>query len=250
MRFNENRIKIKNIDIHYLREGSGKPLLLIHGGNSDAYSAWEKNISYLSEKREVFSINLPGFGKSEKPKLNYNSEFFVEVIDEFTKKFGVENCSVIGNSMGGALSFAFAAYSDYVDKVVLVNSYGINKSYKYIQKPIYVLLNIPFLINNLGWGLQQLIDKHWIEWAFFKWLKNDWGWKKLKTNLIDLEGKIKSPILVIYGKNDFIIPHKVTKKICLELENCVFKSIEGSGHLPQREKPKEFNKIVYDFLED
>ncbi|PTD94857.1 hypothetical protein C9439_00500 [archaeon SCG-AAA382B04] len=167
MKFKEKCLNINDTNIHYLQEGGGEPVILIHGGNSTAYSAWKHNISSLSENAKIFSIDLPGYGKSDKPKLNYTTEKFVEFIEEFTEKKDLRNYTLIGNSMGGAIAFTLAAKSENVKKLVLVDSYGLNKRYRYIQKPVYLFLNIPYLIEGIGWNLQKLIDKHWVEWAFF-----------------------------------------------------------------------------------
>ncbi|PTD94856.1 hypothetical protein C9439_00495 [archaeon SCG-AAA382B04] len=83
---------------------------------------------------------------------------------------------------------------------------------------------------------------------FFKWLKNDWGSNKLKTNIIDLKDQIESPTLVIYGKKDRIVPFESSKNTCKLLKDCEFTPMERCGHLPQKNKPTKFNKIIKDFL--
>lgn len=246
----EEYLELGECKIHYYRRGEGEPIILLHGGGLNAYSAWKDSLTSLSTEGGVYAIDLPGFGESDKPKLNYNTEFFTNLLEDFLNKKGLENVTVVGNSMGGAFAFSLAAETDMVNKLVLVNSYGLSKRFRYYQEPIFILLNIPFVIEEIGWSLQQLVNKHWIEWAFFKWLKTDWGWNKIRTNIIDVKEKIKAPILIVHGSKDLIISSRVAERVCSELNKCKLELMEGCRHRPQKELPNEFNQIVKSFLSE
>ncbi|MEQ8425283.1 MAG: alpha/beta fold hydrolase, partial [Cyclobacteriaceae bacterium] len=70
--FNSKFIQIEGFNIHYIEEGQGKPILLIHGNPTSSY-LWRNLIGSLSQKtsRRVIAIDLLGFGLSDKPNINY-----------------------------------------------------------------------------------------------------------------------------------------------------------------------------------
>ena len=72
--------------IHYRIQGSGPPLLLIHGiGNGASSYEWRKNIPYLSKNFTVYAIDLIGYGLSAKPKFTYTAFLYVQLINDFIK---------------------------------------------------------------------------------------------------------------------------------------------------------------------
>src|SRR6185436_5517037 len=110
--------------IHYLEAGSGPVVILLHGlGGSTAN--WAPTIAPLAMKYRVLVPDQIGFGKSDKPMLNYRVSTLVDFLDGFYKQVGVQKASLVGNSLGGFTAAAFAiAHPDKVDKLVLVDAAG------------------------------------------------------------------------------------------------------------------------------
>src|ERR1044071_758765 len=110
--------------IQYVEAGSGPKVILLHGlGGS--WQSWHFNIAALAEKYHVVVPDQIGFGKSDKPFVNYRIRTYVDFLDQFCKQLKVERASLIGNSMGGWIAAAFtAAFPDRVDKLVLVDAAG------------------------------------------------------------------------------------------------------------------------------
>src|SRR6476660_5826672 len=110
--------------IHYLEAGSGPNLILVHGLGGSS-QVWGFNIGPLAEKYHVFVPDQIGFGKSDKPLVNYRIRTYVDFLDQFCKQLKIERASLVGNSMGGWIATAFtAAFPDRVDKLVLVDAAG------------------------------------------------------------------------------------------------------------------------------
>ena len=109
--------------IYYTKKGKGKPLLLIHDLTtySSAYE-WNKVIEHLSKNYTVFSIDLLGCGRSDKPNLTYTNYMYVQLITDFIKHVIGDKTDVIATGESG--SFVLAACQNdnsIVNQIVLVN---------------------------------------------------------------------------------------------------------------------------------
>ncbi len=75
-----------NGNIYYEKHGSGEPILLIHDLNPVASGLeWKKVAQILSESRTVYAVDLPGCGRSEKPKTTYVNYLYVQFVNDFIK---------------------------------------------------------------------------------------------------------------------------------------------------------------------
>src|SRR5262249_48861495 len=110
--------------IRYVEAGNGPVVILLHGLGGDA-SNWSSTIGPLSQSYRVLAPDQIGFGKSDKPMINYRVATLVDFLDGFYKKVGVQKASLVGNSLGGFTAAAFAlAHPEKVEKLVLVDAAG------------------------------------------------------------------------------------------------------------------------------
>ena len=121
-------IKVKGINTRYWEKGNeGTDLILIHGIGS-YMETWENNVEFFSQNHRVFVLDLPGFGRSDKPDVQYSFPYFTQFVLDFMDAQGIERASLVGNSMGGGISQHVAIQApDRVTKLVLVNSTGFSK---------------------------------------------------------------------------------------------------------------------------
>src|ERR1044072_7934063 len=110
--------------IHYIEAGSGPTVILLHGLGGST-QVWQFNIAALAEKYHVVVSAKIGFGKSDKPLVNYRIRTYVAFLDQFCKQLKIEHATLVGNSMGGWIAAMFtASFPDRVDKLVLVDAAG------------------------------------------------------------------------------------------------------------------------------
>lgn len=114
--------------IYYVRAGEKHPqrppLLLVHGFGAST-DHWRKNITGLSTDFEVFAIDLLGFGRSTKAKLQYGGDVWRDQLHDFISEVIGQKTILAGNSLGGYACLSVAAqYSDSAAGVVLLNSAG------------------------------------------------------------------------------------------------------------------------------
>ncbi|MBE9205696.1 alpha/beta fold hydrolase [Nostoc sp. LEGE 06077] len=114
--------------VYYVRAGKSHPqrppLLLVHGFGAST-DHWRKNINGLEQDFEVFAIDLLGFGRSAKPKLQYSGDLWRDQLHDFINEVIGRKAILAGNSLGGYGCLCVAAqYPESVAGVVLLNSAG------------------------------------------------------------------------------------------------------------------------------
>ena len=115
-------------NVYYVRAGEKQtqrpPLLLVHGFGAST-DHWRKNITRLCQDFEVFAIDLLGFGRSAKPKLQYSGDLWRDQLHDFIKEVIGQKAVLAGNSLGGYASLCVAAQRpDSAAGLVLLNSAG------------------------------------------------------------------------------------------------------------------------------
>ena len=100
------------LHLHYLDEGAGPVVLWLHGSGPGAsgFSNFKGNYPQLvaAGYRNIV-LDLPGFGRSDKPEdVQYNLDFFVDCVAAFLECIGVRRCTLLGNSLGGAIALGLA----------------------------------------------------------------------------------------------------------------------------------------------
>ncbi|AFZ03369.1 alpha/beta fold hydrolase [Calothrix sp. PCC 6303] len=115
-------------NIYYVKAGNKHaqrpPLLLVHGFGAST-DHWRKNITGLSEDFEVYAIDLLGYGRSAKPKLQYCGDLWRDQLYDFITEVIGEKAVIAGNSLGGYASLCLAAqFPDAAAGLVLLNSAG------------------------------------------------------------------------------------------------------------------------------
>ena len=94
-------------EMHYLEQGKGPAVVLVHGSGPGAngYSNFKRNIGPIAEAGyRVLVPDMIGFGWSSKPDIDYPLDLFVTTLLEFLDQVGVKRCTLVGNSLGGAIS--------------------------------------------------------------------------------------------------------------------------------------------------
>lgn len=248
--------------IHYLEAGTGPVVILLHGLGGSS-SNWASTIGPLSQKYRVIVPDQIGFGRSDKPMLNYRVATLVDFLNGLYKELKIERASLVGNSLGGFTAAAFAlAYPQKVDRIVLVDAAGFA-----LPKDAD-----PRLLNALNpstrEGVKQIMSLVFYNKALFA---NDAAVDALFAQKIAagdgytvqrfiesiargedvLDGKlgaIKHPTLIVWGREDELTPLAMGERFKKELPNSELLIIEKCGHVPQMEKASEFNAAVMKFL--
>jgi 2-hydroxy-6-oxonona-2,4-dienedioate hydrolase len=248
--------------IQYVDVGTGPVVVLLHGlgGNS---SNWFLNFGALSAKFRVIAPDQIGFGRSDKPLINYRVGTYVDFLDKFLEGLNVERASLVGNSMGGWIAALYALkYPKRVERIVLADAAGfappkdfdlstlsgLNPSTREQVRYLMNLISVnPAVKTDAavdailaariaagdGYTIQSLVES-------------------IYRNEDMLDGKlaaIKQPTLIIWGREDGLTPlAREGEKYRKEMPSAQFVVFDQCGHVPQAEKSAEFNAAVLKFL--
>jgi pimeloyl-ACP methyl ester carboxylesterase len=248
--------------IHYLEAGAGPVVILLHGLGGDT-SNWAPTIGPLAEKYRVIVPDQIGFGKSDKPFLNYRVATLVDFLDGFYKELKIERASLVGNSLGGFTAAAFAlAHPEKVERLVLVDAAGfavpkdadmrvlgaLNPS---TREDVRRILPLVFYNKQL-FGSEAVIEQFFARrvtagdgYTIQRFIESIVRGEDLLDNRLD---KIKQPTLIVWGREDGLTPMSMAERFNKEIAGSQLVVIEKCGHVPQLERAAEFNAAVLKFL--
>ena len=247
--------------IHYVEAGSGPTVILLHGLGGST-QVWQFNIGPLAEKFHVVVPDQIGFGKSDKPLVNYRIRTYVDFLDQFCKQLKIERATLVGNSMGGWIAAAFtAAFPDRVDKLVLVDAAGYTPP-KDLDTRTFFGLN-----PTTREGMKVLVAKVFYNKAFQTDAAIDtaiaariaagdgFTIKSITESIIrgedfldDAVKTIKRPTLIVWGREDGLVPLADGERFQKDIAASKMVVFDQCGHVPNLEKPGEFNAAVIRFL--
>ncbi len=257
-------IKTAEIDgnkIRYFEKGVSKDtLLLLHGLGASA-ERWEDVIPLFAKKFRVIVPDLIGFGYSDKPIVDYTTDYFAEFISKFVDKVGLERLNIIGSSLGGQIA-AESIINQNLDvaKLVLVSPSGIMKHSTpalntYISAALYpnnesalnafqTMSDRKKIDEKIVSGFVERMQLPNAKMAFMSTLLGLSNSQKI-TEKLQL---ITIPTLIVWGENDPVIPIEYAQSFISGINDCRFYKMLGCGHTPYAEEPDTFFQIVSDFL--
>jgi len=93
--------------MHYVEEGSGDPVLFLHGNPTSSY-LWRNVIPHVSPVGRCIAPDLIGMGKSDKPDIEYRFVDHAKYVDGFIESLGLRNITLVIHDWGSALGFHYA----------------------------------------------------------------------------------------------------------------------------------------------
>jgi haloalkane dehalogenase len=106
-RFTPHYVEVYGCRMHYIEEGSGETILLLHGNPSWSY-CWRNIVPHLSSLGRCIAPDLIGYGRSDKPPIQYLWFDHVRYLETFISKMGLENITLVLHDQGSALGFHYA----------------------------------------------------------------------------------------------------------------------------------------------
>lgn len=250
------QITIDNIDINYLDEGEGAPVLLLHGWGSscDVYRGF---INTLKGRCRLVAPDFPGCGKSGTMSEPWTLETYADFVLKFMAAVGLQDPIMMGHSHGGRVTLYMTASGMVTPpKIVLLDAAGLipKKSFKQkfrakSFKAIKRVLTLP-LIKNFSGGLLDKARRHYgsADYNAAPEVLRKTLVSLVNTDIREMLPNIKCPSLLIWGENDTATPledARVIEKLIPDAGLCV---IKGTGHFSFCEKPYEANAIINSFI--
>lgn len=234
-------LEVDNKLISYTVNGSGYPMILVHGLGT-SIDSWSLNIRELSKYSKVYAIDLPGFGESSYSDEIMCAEEMADTIAQWCFKLKIKKAVFVGHSFGGEVCLWLAIkYPKLIKSLILAASTGLNDKAS----------NLDRVQNMIIDGVREPL--YFMPRLFKAYLKAG-AWrmavtlqKSCKRPLSDYLNKIICPVFIIYGSRDpVIIPEEDYN--CVKKIKHVKTKIINSTHGLIFDSPEQFNHLVNEFI--
>jgi pimeloyl-ACP methyl ester carboxylesterase len=161
-------VDIGSLRVHHMHGGRGSPVVFIHGLGSSGYMEWRYNLEPAAARHRVLAPDLPGYGRSEKPRARYAIPYFARFIARYMADRGLRSASLVGASLGGRIALEVALEEPrLVRKLVLVNTLGLGTPRVRMTQMAYGLVTLPrvgeavmrFTRDALRWAPPNMIRR-------------------------------------------------------------------------------------------
>jgi pimeloyl-ACP methyl ester carboxylesterase len=272
-------ITINGIKLHYVTQGTGPLMLMLHGFPEFWYS-WRHQISEFSSSYKVVALDLRGYNKSDKPPQQsaYIMSEFIKDLEGVIKGLGYDRCVLVGHDWGGMIAWHFAyAHPEMVEKLIVLNiphpakfAEGLRTPQQLMRSSYVFFFQLPVLPELL----LQLSDYQAIENAFkgmavnksafspedIEAYKNAASRRGALTAMLNYYrnafsnigkqnwGILQVPTLMIWGEEDKALGKELTYGTQEYVKDFQIRYIPNCSHWVQQEEPALVNKYMREFL--
>ncbi|MFM0627500.1 alpha/beta fold hydrolase [Paraburkholderia xenovorans] len=266
-------VKIMGADVHYVDEGSGELIVMIHGFASSLHT-WNRVADELGREYRVIRLDLPPFGvtgplRSGSGEIEtMNLRTYRRFIDTFLQALGISRATFIGNSLGGLIAWDYAVrHREAVERLVLIDSVGFP-----MKLPIYIgLFNSALVRVSSPWLLPEVIvrsavrnvygDPRKIDAVTLRRYVEFFHGEDTRTAIgkmvptldfkdvdTDVLKTLDVPALVLWGAKDRWIPTAHAAEFTSRIPGAKLVMYPGLGHIPMEEAPERVMADLRAFL--
>lgn len=270
-------VAVDGHEIRYVTAGGGPPLLLLHGGIIDAAPvSWGEVIEPLSETFTVYAPDMLGYGDSDVPDVDYTIDRHVRTMAGFCDALDIEEPSVCGLSLGGAVALGLALDTDVdVHRLVPTSCFGLGTelprgtlSWALSRLPVLNRIAVALFRRSRGFteaslaGIvhdtdtlsEECVDVVW-EYArkpnacvaFRNFRKHEMTRAGYVTNFTPRLAELAVPTLFVHGRHDEIVPVALAERAAQRAPDARLEVLEHCAHWPPREDPDRLVELLTDF---
>ena len=273
-------ITSNGLKLHYVTQGEGPLMLLLHGFPEFWYS-WRHQIPEFAKDFKVVALDLRGYNDSDKPEAQsaYVMSEFIKDVEGVIKGLGYDRCVLVGHDWGGAIAWNFAYdHPEMVEKLIVLNIPHPAKFAEGLRTPQQLLRSSYMFLFQLPWVPELLIqtaDYQALENAFkgmavnksaftnediaayknaaakrgaltamLNYYRNIFQQRMFKSDWRVLE----VPTLMIWGEKDTALGTELTYGTASYVSNLQIKYIPECSHWVQQEQPQLVNQYMREFL--
>lgn len=272
MKLEAETVQVDGLSIHYLAAGEGLPVLLVHGWPTSSF-LWRNVIPPIAEHRRVIAIDLPGFGRSDKPTdRKYDFAFYARVLDGFLAQLKIDRLGLVVHDLGGPVGLYWASQNPArVERLALLNTL-VYPELSFAARAFITACRLP--------GISQMLtSKRWLERAMYFGVADtsrlcrdalsnvhepfdtpkarkalamsSTGMRTEKLrDVVKWLRTTKIPVRVVYGVKDRILPdiEKTVQRLKQDVSSIEVTALPDVGHFLQEEQPDEIGRLLAEFF--
>jgi cation diffusion facilitator CzcD-associated flavoprotein CzcO/pimeloyl-ACP methyl ester carboxylesterase len=268
-------VTVAGRELRYRVTGSGSPMLLLHG-IGQSLDDWNEQHDLLAVTHRVYSVDLPGFGYSERRPGTATLEKLAGILPAFLDEIGVQGAiPVLGNSLGGAVAMVFAASNpDRVSALVLADAAGFGSEVTMVLRLLAVPALGRALLRPNPENSRRTVESVFYDKTFatdervahavalaqrpdhgrtildvahdlgtFRGVRDGW-----RSALLAQVARLDVPTLVVWGDHDHVLPFSHLQAAARALPSAQTHVFDKTGHMPQIERAEEFAEVVERFV--
>ncbi|MEL7507305.1 MAG: alpha/beta hydrolase [Cyanobacteria bacterium J06554_1] len=279
--WSHGKITTNGIQLHYVTQGEGPLMLLLHGFPEFWYS-WRHQIPEFARDHKVVALDLRGYNDSDRPQSRsaYHMDELVADVKGAIASLGYDRCILVGHDWGGAIAWQFVyRYPAQVDRLIILNlphpakfAQGL-RTWQQLARSWYILFfQLPLLPElllqaNLSRSMEQTfrgmaIDKSAFSDADIKAYTTALAkpgaltaalnyYRNLLPLLLsptDWPILFKTRTLMIWGENDVALGKELTEGTEDYVQDFQIRYIPNCSHWVQQEQPQLVNQYIRTFL--
>ena len=262
--------------IAFTRRGNGPPLLLVHGIHAAAWSyEWHDNVDALARGNTVYTIDLLGFGRSDRPAIRYSARLYISLISDFVHQVISEPCVLVATSLSGAYAIVLGARDPQrFPAITLIAPTGLvrlNKSTGVGGEAGRLAVETPIVGTAMFNGLvSHRSIRTWLERTYaddtivtddlvdiYYWTSHQRGARhapaafvsgNLNIDVRQALRRLTQPTLLVWGEEGSIAPVEEFRGFRGVKPDIELAVLTPAGDLPHDERPDDFNVILSTWL--
>jgi pimeloyl-ACP methyl ester carboxylesterase len=262
--------------IAFTRRGSGPPMLLVHGIHPAAWSyEWHDNVDALARTNTVYTIDLLGFGRSDRPSIRYSARLYISLISDFVHQVIGEPCVLVASSLSGAYAIVLAARDPQrFPAIALIAPTGLIRLNKTagvggeagrlaVETPIVGTAMFNSLVSHRN--LRRWLEKTYADDTIvtddlvdiYYWTAHQRGARHapaafisghLNIDVRQALRRLTQPTLLVWGEEGSATPIEEFRGFRAVKPDLELSVLTPAGDLPHDERPDDFNVILSTWL--
>ena len=271
-------LKLHGHDVAVRHAGHGPAILLIHG-MAGSSTTWQPIIGRLAERFTVICPDLPGHGRSDKPRGDYSLGAYASGLRDLLRELGCERATIVGQSLGGGIAMQFTyQYPQFCARMVLVGSGGLGNEVLPLLRAltfpgVEYLLPVAFpsfvrdgvesaasFVSRFGLRASPQVVEIWRSYSSLTDPETRLAFVQTLRSVIDLRGQRVSaedklylaadiPTMIVWGERDPIIPVSHAYRAHEAMPGSRLEIFADTGHFPHCEEPERFAGLLVEFID-
>lgn len=247
----EQTVELAELKLRLMQDGEGSPLVLLH--HSTGSPGWVPFYEELAKHFAVTVPDMPGYGQSERPQWAREPRDLAILTLQLLDKLGLEGVTLVGTGFGGFVAAEMATMCrDRIARIVLIGAAGIQPDEGEIYDQMLVdhqdYIKAGFkdesrfakvFGSDAAPGFKEL-------WDFSREMTARLSWKPYMFNrrLPHLLREVETPALLIWGKDDIIVPPVCGQQYERALPNARLEVLDDTAHLAEYEHPERVAEMI------